>query len=201
MRYDVRILIFLAYVHPLKGQHRTLSITGSQRNTNGASTDDSSNDDSSTDNSATISITFVQTGQKTTLTVDNYVSVLNLVPAPVEPEHLYAQSVDGFDALGGESSDPWSKVGSHGATSADDDCQVDGPDDRDVVAGFPYVVNLLMQTRAQLQSSEGKHCTATIISPYWVATSESCCKDAHMAVLDFDDWRTGDDGNGSTGRM
>ena len=94
--------------------------------------------------------------------------------------------------------DPWSEVGSHGATSSDSDCHVAAPTDSNVVAGFPYVVNLLMQTAEQIQTSEGKHCTATIISPYWIATSESCCENAVGGILDFDDWRTGDDGNGST---
>jgi len=70
------------------GEHKTLAISGSQRNSNGAS-----------DNAA-ISIKFVKTGVETTLTVDNYISVLNLVPVPAKPLELYEQSVLGFETLG-----------------------------------------------------------------------------------------------------
>ena len=161
----------------------SLAITGSQRNNNGASTDDTTNDNPV--------INFGKTGKKTTITVNNYLSVMKLVPPPAQPEELYDQFVQGFEKLGGSSGDPWSKVGSHGATTSGDDCQMAEPDDPDVVAGFPYIVNLLMQSKDQMESSEGNHCTATIISPYWVATSESCCEGAHIAVLEFDDWRDG----------
>ena len=169
------------------GQHKTLAISGSQRNSDGASSDN-----------ALISISFVVTGAQTTLTVENYVSVLNLVPVPAKPLTLYDQTVLNFEQLG--SGDPWSEVGSHGATSSDSDCHLATPTDSNVVAGFPYVVNLLLQTAEQLETSEGQQCTATLVSPYWIATSESCCENAVGGVLDFDDWRgDGDGGTGGTG--
>ena len=74
------------------------------------------------------------------------------------------------------------------------------PDAKDSVPGFPYVVNLLMQTEDQVNSAEGQQCTATIVSPYWIATSESCCDGAVKGILEFDDFRTGSSGNKSFGR-
>ena len=50
----------------------------------------------------------------------------------------------------------------------------------------------------QVNTAEGKQCTATIISPYWIATSESCCDGAVKGILEFDDWRTGSGGSGGT---
>lgn len=55
-----------------------------------------------------------------------------------------------------------------------------------------------MQKQEHVNTAEGKQCTATIISPYWIATSESCCDGAVKGILEFDDWRTGNGGNGST---
>ena len=121
----------IEYLHLHIGEHKTLAISGSQRNSDGTTSD-----------STAISISFVVTGAQTTLTVDNYVSVLSLVAVPNKPTELYEQSVSGFDALG--SGDPWTEVGSHGATSTDSDCHVAKPTDPDVVEGFPYVANLLM---------------------------------------------------------
>ena len=54
-----------------------------------------------------------------------------------------------------------------------------------------------MQKQEHVNTAEGKQCTATIISPYWIATSESCCDGAVKGILEFDDWRTGTDGNKS----
>ena len=177
----------IKYLHLHKGEHKTLAISGSQRNSDGTTSD-----------STAISISFVVTGAQTTLTVDNYISVLSLVAVPKKPTELYEQSVTDFETLG--SGDPWTEVGSHGATSSDSDCHVAKPTDSDVVEGFPYVASILMQTAEQVQTSEGKQCTATIVSPYWIATSESCCENAVGGVLDFDDWRgTGESGSGTTG--
>ena len=55
-----------------------------------------------------------------------------------------------------------------------------------------------MQTKEQRYTSEGKSCTGVIISSHWVATSEECCENVAGAILDFNDDRTGDDGNGGT---
>lgn len=46
-----------------------------------------------------------------------------------------------------------------------------------------------MQTPEQIWSNEGKKCSGTIVSPYWVATSESCCDGAKLATFTLSDWR------------
>ena len=50
------------------------------------------------------------------------------------------------------------------------------------VQGLPFLVDLLMQTEVQKNSLEGQQCTGTIISPFWVATSEACCEDSRMSL-------------------
>ena len=61
-----------------------------------------------------LSIKFKKTGKKTTVSVDNMVSVLNLQKVPAKPTTQYAQSVVGFEKLG--SGDPWNSVDSLGAS-------------------------------------------------------------------------------------
>ena len=185
--------VIRTYNHPFLGQHKSLLVTGSQRSSDNGNGNDNSN-------AATVSISFAWTGPQTTITVENMVSVLHLDPVPAKPLEIYEQHVTGFDNLG--SGDPWNSVSSLGATLATSDCYAQEPNatqyGEDVVPGFPYVVNLLMQSESQMQSSEGKHCTGTIINPFWVATSMSCCDGAMWGVLEFDDWRTGNQGTGTT---
>ena len=71
------------------GEHKTLAISASQRNNN------------VNDKKAKIKVKFIKTGAETTLTAENYISVMNLVPVPKKPEHLYKQKVGGvFEELG-----------------------------------------------------------------------------------------------------
>ena len=73
------------------------------------------------------------------------------------------------------------------------------PNATEVYEGFPFLVDLLMQTEEQLETAEGTQCTGVIISDHWVATSESCCENVKGAILDFTDDRTGSGGNSATG--
>ena len=50
------------------------------------------------------------------------------------------------------------------------------------VQGLPFLVDLMMQTEAQKNSSEGQQCSGTILSPFWIATSETCCEDSRMSL-------------------
>ena len=79
-----------------------------------------------------------------------------------------------------------------------DDCSGGADERSEKYEGFPFLVDLLMQTQEQLGTAKGTSCSGTIISDHWVATSEECCENVAGAILDFTDDRTGDQGTGST---
>lgn len=56
-----------------------------------------------------------------------------------------------------------------------------------------------MQTAEQIWTNEGKKCSGTIVSPYWIATSESCCENSKLATITLSDWRVETTGSQSTG--
>ena len=91
-------------------------------------------------------------------------------------------------------------LSSYGATIGSDDCDGLAPNATEKYEGFPFLVDLLMQTKEQLHTAEGEDCTGVILSDHWIATSEGCCENIAGGVIDFSDDKTNSQGNKAMGQ-